>query len=133
MFSVGPQLGAGAVPKPVPGRSVVKVSPDQENAVDLDSLIPILGIIFVIGPVSALVFSHTPLGRAIVNRLGRGGAKASDDRLLELQDEIERLQEQIGYQDTRFDELHDRLDFTERLLTRESPAAEEPERVVTPV
>ncbi len=99
---------------------------------DLDSLIPILGIIFVIGPVSALVFSYTPLGRAIVNRLG-SGAKVTDDRLLELQDEIERLQEQIGYQDTRFEELHDRVDFAERLLARESAAAEEPERVVTPV
>ena len=99
---------------------------------DLDSLIPILGIIFVIGPVSALVFSYTPLGRAIVNRLG-GGAKASDDRLLELQEEIERLQEQIGYQDIRVEELHDRVDFAERLLSRESPASEEPERVVTPV
>ncbi len=110
----------------------MKASPNQENAVDLDSLVPILGIIFVIGPVSALVFSYTPLGRAIVNRLG-GGAKASDDRLLELQDEIERLREQVGYQDTRFEELHDRVDFTERLLARESPAAHEPERVATPV
>ncbi len=99
---------------------------------DLDALIPIFGIIFVIGPVSALVFSYTPLGRAIVKRLG-GGAKASDDRLLELQEEIERLQEQVGYQDTRFEELHDRVDFAERLLARESPAADEPERIVTPV
>ena len=99
---------------------------------DLDSLIPILGIIFVIGPVSALVFSYTPLGRAIVNRLA-GGTKASDDRLLELREEIERLQEQIGYQDTRFEELHDRVDFAERLLARESPSAKQPERVVTPV
>ena len=99
---------------------------------DLDSLIPILGIIFVIGPVSALVFSYTPLGRAVVNRLG-GGAKVTDDRLLELQEEIERLQEQIGYQDIRFEELHDRVDFAERLLARESPAAQEPERIVTPV
>ena len=99
---------------------------------DLDSLIPILGIIFVIGPVSALAFCCTSLGRAIVNRLG-SGTKVTDDRLLGLQDELERLQEQIGYQDTRFEELHDRVDFAERLLARESAAAEEPERVVTPV
>ena len=99
---------------------------------DLDSLIPVVATILVLGPVSALVFSYTPLGRAIVNRLG-GTAKHSDDRLLELQDEVERLQAQIGYQDTRFEELHDRLDFAERLLARESPAAEESERVVTPV
>ena len=98
----------------------------------LDSLIPIFGIIFVIGPVSALVFSYTPLGRAIVNRLG-GTAKGSNDRLLELQDEVERLQARIGYKDTRFEELHDRLDFAERLLARESQTAEESEPVVTPV
>ncbi len=97
---------------------------------DLDSLIPIIGMIFVIGPVSAWGFSYTPLGRAIVKRLS-GNANAADDRLLELQDELERLQEQIGQQDARFEELHDRLDFAERLLARGSPDAEEPERVVT--
>ena len=35
----------------------------------MEDLIPILGIIFVIGPISALVFSWTPLGRAVVERL----------------------------------------------------------------
>lgn len=38
--------------------------------VDLYSLVPILAIILVLGPVSALGFSYTPLGRAIVKRLG---------------------------------------------------------------
>ena len=99
---------------------------------DLEALIPIVAIIFVLGPLSALGFSHTPLGRAIVKRLS-GSATAGDDRLLELQDELERLREQIGQQDARFEELDDRLDFTERLLARGSSAAEEPERVVTPV
>ena len=88
-------------------------------------------IIFIFGPLSVLGFSHTPLGRAIVKRLS--GTANADDRLLELQDELERLREQIGQQDARFEELDDRLDFTERLLARGSPAAEEPERVVTPV
>ncbi len=90
-------------------------------------LIPIFAIIFVIGPVSAWGFSYTPLGRAIVKRLS-GTANAADDRLLELQDELERLREQIGQQGARFEELDDRLDFAERLLARGSPAAEEPER-----
>ncbi len=98
---------------------------------DLYFLIPILAIILVVGPVSALGFSHTPLGRAIVKRLG-GTASASDNRLLELQEEVERLHEQIGQHDARFEELHDRLDFTERLLARGSTATEEPKRVVTP-
>ncbi len=99
---------------------------------DLYSLIPIIAIILVVGPVSALGFSHTPLGRAIVKRLG-GTKNASDDRLLELQDEVERLQERIGNQDVRFEELHDRLDFAERLLARGPQVADESERVATPV
>ena len=99
---------------------------------DLYSLIPILAIILVAGPVSALGFSYTPLGRAIVKRLG-GTKNASDDRLPELQDEVERLQERIGNQDARIEELHDRLDFAERLLARGPRVADESERVATPV
>lgn len=85
----------------------------------MDELIPIFGIIFVIGPISALVFSYTPLGRAVIDRV-RGRAGGSEDGLLQLQDEVDRLHEQIGQQDQRFEELHERLDFTERLLTRRS-------------
>ncbi len=99
---------------------------------DFDSLIPIIGMILVVGPLSALGFSYTPLGRAIVKRLS-GTANTSDDRTLELQDEIERLQERMGDQDARFEELHDRLDFAERLLSRGSAEVEKPERVATPV
>ena len=99
---------------------------------DLDSLIPIVAIILVVGPVSALGFSYTPLGRAIVKRLG-GTKNASNDRLLELQDEVERLQERIGDQEARFEEVHDRLDFAERLLARGSQVADESEWVATPV
>ncbi len=91
---------------------------------DLDSLIPIVAIIFTLGPLSVLGFSYTPLGRAIVKRLS-GTANAADDRLLEVQDELERLQEQLVQQDARFEELHDRLDFAERLLARGSPAADD--------
>lgn len=97
----------------------------------MDELIPIFGIVFVIGPISALVFSYTPLGRAVVERL-RGRSRGSEDSLLELQDEIDRLHEQIGQQDQRFEELHERLDFTERLLTRRSEAGNEADEVVTP-
>ena len=46
---------------------------------ELYSLIPILSIILVVGPLSALGFSHTPLGRAVVKRLS-GTANASAAR-----------------------------------------------------
>jgi len=90
----------------------------------METLIPIFGIIFVIGPISALVFSYTPIGRAVVERV-RGRSNASDEGLRELQDEVDRLHEQIGDQDRRFEELHERLDFTERLLSSKSSADEE--------
>ncbi len=99
----------------------------------LQSLIPIFGIVFVIGPVSAWVFSHTPIGRAVVRRLNGTAKAGSDDRLLELHDEIERLRDQVSRQDSRVEDLNDRLDFTERLLARGAPALPESDRVVTPV
>ncbi len=99
----------------------------------LDALIPIISILLVIGPLSALAFSYTPIGRAFVKRLNGTGKAAPDERLLELQQEIERLREQLTHQDGRFEELHDRLDFAERLLARGSQAVPEPEREATPV
>ncbi len=100
---------------------------------DLAVLIPIISIVLVIGPLSALAFSYTPIGRAFIKRLSSGAKAGSDDRLVELQDEIERLREELTHQDGRFEELHDRLDFAERLLARGSQAVAEPEREATPV
>jgi len=96
----------------------------------MDELIPIFGIIFVIGPISALVFSWTPLGRAVIERV-RGRPAANEEGLLQLQDEIERLHTQLSDQDQRFEELHERLDFTERLLTNRSSAGDEPGRATS--
>ncbi len=97
----------------------------------MDELIPILGIIFVIGPISSLVFSYTPLGRAVIDRL-RGRTSGSDETILQLHEDIDRLQEQIAFQDQRFEELHDRLDFTERLLASRSEVPDQPETNSTP-
>ena len=97
----------------------------------MEPLIPIFGMLFVLGPVATWAFSHTPLGRALAERLRGGGV--SDERVLDMQDEIERLHEHVAGQDQRLDELHDRLDFTERLLTRGSPNANAADAVATPV
>ena len=98
----------------------------------MDELIPIIGMIFVLGPLATLAVSYTPLGRALVERL-RGGEHRFDDGLLQLEDEIDRLREQIASQDRRFEELHDRLDFAERLLTRGSSVRDDAGEVATPV
>lgn len=96
----------------------------------MDDLIPILGILFVLGPPATWLFSITPLGRALTERL-RGRSDTPDEGILDLQDEIERLHDHLRSQDERIEELHDRIDFTERLLAR--PAAKEPDKVETPV
>ena len=98
----------------------------------MDELIPILGIIFVVGPISTLVFSYTPLGRAIIERI-RGKTGGSEENMLLLQDEVDLMHEQLAEQDRQFEELHERLDFAERLLASRSEVGEESESVVTPV
>jgi hypothetical protein len=90
-----------------------------------------LWVIFVLGPIATFAISYTPLGRALIERV-RGRAGLADALLLDVQDEIERLREQMAEQDHRFEELHDRLDFAERLLVR-GPVPNEPEEAVTPV
>ncbi len=95
-------------------------------------LIQILGMVFVLGPLATLAFSYTPLGRALVERI-RGRGHRLDDGLLQMEDEIDRLREQVASQDQRFEELHDRLDFTERLLIRKSGVPDDAEEVATPV
>lgn len=100
---------------------------------DLYGLIPIFGIVFVIGPISAWVFSYTPIGRAFVKRLNGPGKAGADEQLRELHDEVDRLRDQLIQQDGRLEDLHDRLDFTERLLARGSQAEPEPGRIATPV
>ena len=98
----------------------------------MGELIPILAMTFVLGPIASLAFSYTPLGRALVERL-RGRSRPQDDMLVDLLDEIERLRDHIAAQEQQFDELHERVDFAERILLRGSGVPDRADRVVTPV
>lgn len=89
-----------------------------------------LWVVFVLGPIATLAVSYTPLGRALIERL-RG--RVSDRLLLDTQDEIARLGDQVAEQDRRIEELHDRLDFAERMLARGSSAPDQPAETATPV
>ncbi len=89
-----------------------------------------LWVVFVLGPIATLAVSYTPLGRALIERLrGRAGDSPPPDML----DELVRLGDQMAEQDRRIEELHDRLDFAERLLARGSSVPDEPEETTTPV
>ena len=89
-----------------------------------------LWVVFVLGPIATLAVSYTPLGRALIDRL-RG--PVSKTQLRDMQDEIVRLGDQMAERDHRIDELHERLDFTERMLTRGSTIPDEPDDSATPV
>lgn len=83
------------------------------------SLIPIFGMIT--GIVTTGLFfwgivqvARSPIGQAIARRLqGRHGAADAElaADVAALRDQVDMLQQQLG-------ETHERLDFTERLLTR---------------
>ena len=89
-----------------------------------------LWVVFVLGPIATLAVSYTPLGRALIERLrGRVGDSPPPD----MQDELVRLGDQMAEQDRRIEELHDRLDFAERLLARGSSVPDEPGETATPV
>ena len=96
----------------------------------MGELIPIIAMLLTLGPVAVLAVSYTPLGRALSARL-RSNATDLDDQLATMRDELRR--ELLAEQSAQLEELHERLDFTERLLTDSRHATNTPDRVVTPV
>lgn len=74
----------------------------------LEPLIPI----FLFLSVAGVIVMRGPFGRALAERLARGsGGAASDARVHALLAAVDDLRDRVG-------ELEERLDFTERVLTR---------------
>lgn len=78
--------------------------------------------LFFTGLFAYLVFKRTPVGHAIADSI-RGRTAVPDAQVLaqldELRSEVDELRHQLA-------EAHDRLDFAERLLQRESSASSSP-------
>jgi hypothetical protein len=66
----------------------------------------ILAIILIFGGGTLFLLSVSPVGRAVADRLRNQGPPAQDPELLS---EVEALRQEVA-------ELHERVDFTERLL-----------------
>jgi len=78
----------------------------------------ILAILLIFGGGTAVAISFSPVGRAIADRIrGKALAPQQDPAVYE---ELDRMR-------TEMVELHERLDFTERLLARGSEPARSPE------
>lgn len=78
----------------------------------------ILAIIFIFGGGSAFLLAISPVGRAIADRI-RQGAVDSPDSLRRLQETQESLLAEIESLRQAVSELEERVDFAERLLTRQ--------------
>jgi uncharacterized membrane protein len=59
--------------------------------------------------------SYSPLGRALARRIGGEKATAEETPTLA---EVEELREELGSVRHQLDEVHERLDFAERLLAQ---------------
>jgi len=75
----------------------------------------ILAIIFIFGGGTLFLLAVSPVGRALADRIRHGPAagQGPDPALFE---ELERLRQEVA-------ELHERVDFTERLLAAKAEPA----------
>jgi len=70
----------------------------------------ILAIVFIFGGGACVLISYSPIGRALADRLrGRMPGAAFDDTAILA--ELDTLRAEVA-------ELHERVDFSERLLVR---------------
>ena len=74
----------------------------------------ILAIILIFGGGTAVALSFSPIGRALAGRIRGGSVEPSEPHPAVLA-EIDELREQVS-------ELHERLDFAERLLAKPAEA-----------
>jgi hypothetical protein len=82
----------------------------------------IIAIVLLFGGGSVFLFSISPIGKAIADRIRNAGSSpqsAVEPRVLEVLEEVDQLRTDLG-------EVQERLDFIERVLARKP----DPERLV---
>lgn len=93
----------------------------------MHELIPIYGMLTGLLITGGLIFGvvrvmHSPVGVALAKRIQGGRGELDDELRAEvtyLRDQVEEVQRQLG-------ETQERLDFTERLLARQSHVSQLP-------
>ena len=77
----------------------------------------VLAIVFLFGGGILIGFSFTPLGRALADRIRHGPTPRGGESDLALYEEVEHVRQELA-------ELHERVDFAERLLADRESAKE---------
>jgi hypothetical protein len=75
----------------------------------------ILAITFIFGGGTLFLLSISPVGRALAERIRSHGGKSGSDPDPELLAEVDALRQEVS-------ELHERVDFAERLLAQRQDA-----------
>lgn len=81
----------------------------------------VLAIVFIFGGGSAFLLAISPVGRAVADRI-RYGASSSDQAVRRLQETQQAILEELDSMRQALAELEERMDFAERLLTRQREA-----------
>ncbi|HEV2670444.1 MAG TPA: hypothetical protein VGU74_05085 [Gemmatimonadales bacterium] len=94
-----------------------------------DDIIGLAAVILIFGGGGAILFSITPIGKAIAARiLGKKGASGADQETAEEVRELREEVEELRHFGEQLNELGERVDFLERLVAKQR----EPERLAPP-
>lgn len=95
-------------------------------------MVDLLEPIIVIGSMLGLAFGVKLLvwGKGPLRQIRRGGSPALEQRVAELEERSEQSSELMAQQAELLEELVERLDFAERMLTRQR--ADEPKALENP-
>jgi len=77
----------------------------------------ILAIIFIFGGGTAFLLAVSPVGRAFADRI-RGGGIVTDDSVRQLEASNQAVLDELDAVRREMTELHERLDFTERVIAQ---------------
>jgi len=82
----------------------------------------ILAITFIFGGGTAFLLAISPVGRAFADRI-RGGAIVSDDTIQRLEASHQEVLDELETVRRELSELHERMDFSERVLAQSRQTA----------
>ena len=88
-----------------------------------DNVIALAAVLLIFGGGGAILFSITPIGKAIAARiLGKKGASEADEATAEEVRELRQEVDELRVASQQLNELGERVDFLERLLAKQREA-----------
>jgi hypothetical protein len=87
-----------------------------------ENFIGLAAVILIFGGGGAILFSITPIGKAIAARLGKKGTSDVDQETAEEVRELRAEVDELHHVTQQMSELGERVDFLERLVAKQRDA-----------